>query len=54
MQNWSVKLKNKLQQKNISQNQCKLLSLKNPKLANGNFYMVFSIEITSVRCNIFV
>ena len=36
MQNWSVILKNTLQLKDFSQNQCKLLSLKNSKLANGN------------------
>ena len=36
MQNWSVILKNTLQLKDFSQNQCKLSSLKNSKLANGN------------------
>ena len=36
MQNWSVILKNTLQLRDFSQNQCKLLSLKNSKLANGN------------------
>ena len=36
MQNWSVKLKNTLQLKDFTQNQCKLLSLKNSQLANEN------------------
>ena len=46
LQNWPVNLEHMTER---FQNQCKSLSLKNSKLANGNL----SIEITSVRCNIF-